>query len=306
MATETTTRSGASRYVETFGEFVRDTWLGYAFVLPTTLLLGLIVLYPTARGIIMAFQNLSLLAPNQATWVGLENFGQMFSSPKFWGAFTNTVLLTVTAVSLEYIVGLGLALVLKQKLPGVKFFRNFAMVTWVLPIVVMTIIFRFMMQPDYGLVNVVLSFFGLPTTYWFGSTTWAFPLIVVMHVWRNAPFFAIALMASMQSIPDQLYEAAKLDGAGTLQQFRYITLPNISYVSMIMIVLHVIFTVNDFEIIFLTTGGGPLGTTEVLATHVYKLAFNQYTLGYAASIGLTMLVLLMAFTVIYVKLEEVE
>ena len=306
MGVETSKSGGFARYRETFVEFVSDTWLGYAFVLPTTLLLGLIVLYPTARGVVMAFQELSLLSPNQVTWVGLENFGEMFGSPDFWEALTNTVLLTVSAVSLEYIFGLGLALVLKQKLPGIKFFRNFSMVTWVLPIVVMTIIFRFLVQPDYGLVNVVLSTFGVETQYWFGSTTWAFPLIVLMHVWRNAPFFAIALMASMQSIPEPLYEAAELDGAGTLEQFRYITLPNISYVSMIMIVLHVIFTVNDFEIIFLTTGGGPLGSTEVLATHVYKLAFNQYTLGYAASIGLTMLVLLMAFTVIYVKLEDVE
>jgi multiple sugar transport system permease protein len=129
---------------------------------------------------------------------------------------------------------------------------------------------------------------------------------VLMHVWRNAPFFAIALMASMQSIPESYYEAAAMDGASKLQQFRYITLPNISYVSMIMIILHVIFTLNNFDIVFLSTGGGPLGTTEVLATYVYKLAFNQYTLGYAASIGLVMLILLMAFTVVYVKLEEID
>lgn len=306
MSVETPDSERFGRYGDTFGELLRNTWLGYAFVLPTTFLLGLIVLYPTIRGAVMAFQELSLLNPNQVTWVGLQNFEQMLSSPAFWEAFTNTVVLTAGAVSLEYVFGLGLALVLKQKLPGIKFFRNFSMVTWVLPIVVMTIIFRFMVQPDYGLFNVVLSTFGVETQYWFGSTTWAFPLIVVMHVWRNAPFFAIALMASMQSIPESLYEAAELDGAGTLEQFRYITLPNISYVSMIMIVLHVIFTVNDFEIIYLTTGGGPLGSTEVLATHVYKLAFNQYTLGYAASIGLTMLVLLMGFTVIYVKLEDIE
>lgn len=306
MATETPTSHRLGRYQKTFVEFVKETWLGYAFVVPTTVLLGLIVLYPTIRGILMAFQEMSLLQPNQATWVGLQNFGEMFGSAAFWEALTNTVLLTVAAVSLEYMLGLGLALVLKQKLPGIKFFRNFSMVTWVLPIVVMSIIYRFMMQPDYGLVNVVLSTFGVDTKYWFGSQTWAFPLIVVMHVWRNAPFFAIALMASMQSIPESLYEAAELDGASKLQQFRYITLPNISYVSMIMIVLHVIFTVNDFEIIFLTTGGGPLGSTEVLATHVYKLAFNEYTLGYAASIGLTMLVLLMLFTIIYVKLEEID
>ncbi|WP_227377197.1 carbohydrate ABC transporter permease [Haladaptatus halobius] len=254
----------------------------------------------------MAFQEMSLLQPNQVAFIGLQNFYQMVGDPNFWMALKNSVLLTVLAVSLEYLLGLGLALVLKQKVPGIKIFRNFAMVTWVLPVVVMVIIFRWLVQPDYGLLNVILGSLGLPTTYWFGSPTWAFPLIVVMHVWRNAPFFAIALMASMQSIPESYYEAAAMDGASKLQQFRYITLPNISYVSMIMIILHVIFTLNNFDIVFLSTGGGPLGTTEVLATYVYKLAFNQYTLGYAASIGLVMLILLMFFTVVYVKLEEID
>jgi ABC-type sugar transport system permease subunit len=303
MATET---ASGSRYVDEFLDLVRDTWLGYAFVVPTTLVLAIIVLYPTVRGLTMGFQSMSLLNPTQASWVGLENYAELFGDATFWVAFKNSVLLTVVAVSLEYLLGLGLALALKQKLPGLELFRSVAMVTWVMPIVVMVIIFRFLVQPDFGLFNIVLDFLGLPTQYWFGSTTWAFPLIIVMHVWRNAPFFAIALMASMQSIPDDLYEAAQLDGAGPLQQFRYITLPNISYVSMIMIVLHVIFTLNNFDIVFLSTGGGPLNSTEVLATYVYKLAFNQYALGYAAAIGAVMLVLLMSFTVIYVKLEEVD
>ncbi len=303
MATETRT---TNKYVDEFTSLLKETWLGYAFVIPATIVLALIVLYPTVRGVMMAFQEMSLLQPNQVAFIGLQNFYQMVGDPNFWMALKNSVLLTVLAVSLEYLLGLGLALVLKQKVPGIKIFRNFAMVTWVLPVVVMVIIFRWLVQPDYGLLNVILGSLGLPTTYWFGSPTWAFPLIVVMHVWRNAPFFAIALMASMQSIPESYYEAAAMDGASKLQQFRYITLPNISYVSMIMIILHVIFTLNNFDIVFLSTGGGPLGTTEVLATYVYKLAFNQYTLGYAASIGLVMLILLMFFTVVYVKLEEID
>ncbi|MFC7189487.1 carbohydrate ABC transporter permease [Halocatena marina] len=246
-----------STYVEEFNSLLKETWLGYAFVIPTTIVLLLIVLYPTLRGVTMAFQELSLLQPNQAEFVGLRNFSEMAADPTFWMSLKNSVLLTTLAVSLEYLFGLGLALVLKQKVPGIKLFRNVAMVTWVLPVIVMVIIFRWLVQPDFGLLNVILGSLGLPTTYWFGSPTWAFPLIVLMHVWRNTPFFAIALMASMQSIPESYYEAASMDGASKLQQFRYITLPNISYVSMIMIVLHVIFTLNNFDIVFLSTGGGP-------------------------------------------------
>lgn len=306
MSTATSDRSTLARYREEFGDLLTETWLGYAFILPAAILLGIIIIYPTARGIYLAFFEASLFNPEAKQFAGLANFGKMASDPTFWLAMKNTVLLTAVAVSLEYLLGLGLALALKEKVPGVGFFRSASMVTWVLPIIVMTIIYQFLVQPGFGPVNVILAKFGLPTNYWFGDTTWAFPLIVVMHVWRNVPFFAIALMASMKAIPDTQYEAARLDGAGAVQRFRYITLPQISTVSMIMIVLHVIFTVNNFDIVYLSTGGGPLGSTEVMATYVYKAAFETYALGYAASMGLVMLVLLMSFTVIYAKLEAAE
>ena len=298
-----TSRAPLARYGREFRTFVSETWLGYALILPAALLLGVIIIYPTLRGIQLAFFEVSLLNPGQMRFVGLENFAQMFGDTLFRRALWHTVLLTSVAVSLQYLLGLGLALALKEKVPGASFFRSVSMITWVLPVIVLVIIFRFLVQPDFGPVNVLLAKLGMETTYWFGEPGVAFPLIVVMHVWRNVPFYAVALMAGMKSIPDTQYEAARLDGAGPLERFRYITLPQISYVSMIMIVLHVIFTFNNFDIVFLSTGGGPLGNTEVLATYVYKQAFQQYALGYAASVGVVMLLIMLAFTVVYVNLE---
>lgn len=306
MSTSNTTEGSLGRWGGEFREFLTDTWLGYAFVIPATLLVAVIILYPTVRGISLAFYNVSFLHPNQMAWAGLDNFGRMASDPSFWNATKNSVILTAVAVALEYLLGLGLALALKEKVPGASVFRSLSLVTWVLPIIVMVVIFRFLMQPGFGLVNIVLSYFGFNTTYWFGSVTWAFPLIIAMNVWRNAPFFAVALMAAMKSIPESYYEAAALDGAGALQRFRYITLPQISYVSMIMIVLHVIFTFNNFSIVYLSTGGGPLGATSILPVYIYKQAFSSFALGYAASMGLVMLVLLLAFTAVYVKLEDID
>jgi len=196
--------------------------------------------------------------------------------------------------------------VLKHKVPGIRFFRGVTMVTWVLPIIVTVIIFNFLVQEPFGLVNLVFSRLGLPTGYWLGRTAPAFALIIFMNVWRNTPFFAVALMASMQAIPESYYEAATLDGASPLHQFRYITLPNISYTAMIMIVIHVIFTFNNFSFVYLSTGGGPYDSTQVLATYVYKQAFESYALGYAAAIGSIMLVIMLVFTVVYVKLETGE
>ena len=306
MATSNSNQEAIDRWVGEFRGFLSETWLGYAFLVPATLLVGVIILYPTLRGISLAFYHVSFLHPSQMEWAGLENFTRMASDPSFWMATKNSVLLTGVAVSLEYLFGLGLALALKEKVPGASLFRSLSLVTWVLPIVVMVVIFRFLVQPDFGLINIILSYFGFHTTYWFGDLTWAFPLIIAMNVWRNAPFFAVALMAAMKSIPESYYEAASLDGAGPLQQFRYITLPQISYVLMIMIVLHVIFTFNNFSIVYLSTGGGPLGATSILPVYIYKQAFSSFALGYAASMGVVMLILLLAFTAVYVKLEDTD
>jgi len=303
MATETG-RSRVGRYGEEFRELFAETWLGYALILPATVLLAVIIVYPTLRGIQLAFFEASLLNPNQQTFVGLGHFGTMLSDTVFRTALWQTVLLTSVAVTLQYFLGLSLAVVLKEKVPGISFFRSISMVSWVLPIIVMVILFRFLVQVGFGPVNVVFGQLGLPTKYWFGDPDMAFPMVVLMHVWRNVPFYAIALMASMNSIPETQYEAAQLDGAGPLQRFRHVTLPQISYVSMIMIVLHVIFTFNNFDIVYLSTGGGPLGNTEVLATYVYKTAFESYALGYAASMGVVMLIIMLVFTTVYVKLED--
>ena len=304
MATQTKSRFG--RYREEFTSFLTETWLGYAFVLPAAVLLAVIIGWPTLRGVYLAFFESSLLNPTQAEFIGLQNFSRLTGDPIFKEALWHTVLLTGLAVSLQYVLGLGLALALREKVPGAGIFRSLSMVTWVMPVIVMVIIFRFLVQNGFGPVNIVLGNIGMETTYWFGEPGVAFPLVVVMHVWRNVPFYAIALLAAMNSIPKEQYEAARLDGAGPLERFRYITLPQISYVSMIMIVLHVTFTFKNFDIVFLATGGGPLGNTEVLATYVYEQAFQQYALGYGASIGVVMLILMLLFTVVYVKLEEVN
>ncbi|XVH33110.1 carbohydrate ABC transporter permease (plasmid) [Haloferacaceae archaeon DSL9] len=293
-------------YTREFKSLSRETWLGYLFLFPAVFLMGLIIIYPIIDGILMSFHAQSLLQPEQRTWIGLENYGQLLSDDGFRNALWNSAVLTGVAVAMQYLLGLGLALLLKQKVPGIKIFRSIAMVTWVLPVIVIVIIFNWLVQPGYGAVNIVLAELGLPTNYWFGDPTWAMPLIILMHVWKNAPFIGIALFAAMQSIPDELYEAARMDGASKIQQFRYITLPNISYVSMIMIVLHVLYTFNNFDFVYLSTGGGPLQTTEILPTYVYKEAFSTYALGYAASIGVVMLIIMMTFTVIYVKMEDLD
>ncbi|NGM70728.1 sugar ABC transporter permease [Natronolimnobius sp. AArcel1] len=295
-------RSGT--YVRELLSLSKESWLGYAFLAPVVVIMGVIIGYPILEGILMSFQERSMLQPDDWTWVGLGNYSQLVNDELFRTALWNSAVLTGVAVAFQYLLGLGLALLLMQKVPGIQIFRSLTMVTWVLPVIVIVIIFNWLVQPGYGAVNIIFERLGLPTTYWFADTRWAMPLVILMHVWKNVPFFAIALYAAMQSIPRDLYEAAQMDGASSIQQFRYITLPNISYVSMIMIVLHVLFTFNNFDFVWLSTGGGPLQTTEVLPTYIYREAFETYALGYAASVGVVMMVIMVTFTTIYIKLED--
>lgn len=295
-----------NKFLNTADRFTRETWVGYGLVVPATALMLFIIVYPTLKAVWLSFHEQSLLDLGQATWVGLANYEQLLSDPVFAQAFIHTIIFTVGAVVTMYLLGLGLALLLRQNLPGLDILRSLSMVPWVVPPVVIVIIWTWMFQLDFGLVNLILEQFGLPTKYWFGDQQLALPLVIMLRVWKDTPFVAVALLASMQSIPEEYYEAAKIDGAGYIQQFRYITLPSIAYISMVMIVVEVIASFNTFTMVYVATGGGPVNATEVLGTYVYSQAFGEYALGYASAVGIVMLILLTIFTAVYLKLEDTE
>lgn len=277
-------------------------WTGYFLFLPTVIVLGILVLLPILEAIRWAFTDLNLMK-SVTEYIGLENFVQMIDDPTFWTALTHSVLLTVIVILLQYMLGLGLAVALKQPVPGIGLFRSVVMASWVIPVISTVIMFRFMSQPDYGFFNMMLEKIGLGAyaTYWFGSLHGAFPMIVVMHLWRNVPFYGIALLAAMQAIPESMYEAADIDGANSWQKFWYITFPGVRYMSMVMITIHVIWTFNNFDFIFLSTGGGPVDATQVLPVYLYLTSWHDFEMGYASSIGLVMLVILLLFSFAYMR-----
>jgi ABC-type sugar transport system permease subunit len=283
-------------------------WFGYVLALPALALIGLVVLYPVLQGIILGFTNTSTLNPGQQTFVGLQNFQTLFADPAFFNglagtsALLNSVLLTAIAVALELVLGMGLALLLRQKVPGIQVFRSITMASWVIPVVATVMMFNLMWLPKYGLINIILKDIGLGqlSTYWFGNLSLAMPAIIIMHIWRNTPFFGIALFAAMQTIPADQYEAAAIDGASTLQRFRHITLPGVAYIAMIMVVIHVLWTFNNFDFIYIATGGGPVNATMVLPVYVYLQFWHNYTAGYAAAAGVVMLLMLLVVTIPYI------
>ncbi len=295
-------------------------WFGYVLALPALALIGFVVLYPVLQGVILSFTNAGTLTPGVQNWVGFDNFGNLFADSAFWNGFPswnsnpasallNSVELTAIVVILELVLGTGLALLLHEKVPGIQFFRSVTMASWTIPVVATVMMFNLVWLPSYGLFNIILRDLGLKqfNAYWFGNLNTAFPSIVIMHLWRNTPFFGIALFAAMNSIPAERYEAAAIDGASAISRFRHITMPGIAYIAMIMVIIHVLWTFNNFDFVYLSTGGGPINATLVLPVYVYLQFWHNYTAGYAASAGVIMMVILLVVSIPYIlTVKETE
>jgi multiple sugar transport system permease protein len=276
-------------------------WFGYVLILPCVALIALIVLYPVAQGIYLSFTNASVTSPIKDL-VGFQNYQTLFGDSEFFTSLKNSVIITAWAVVLELVLGMGLALLLSQDVPGIRAFRSLTMASWVIPVIASVMMFQLMVQPHSGLFNIILDHVGLKSldVYWFGSTTLAMPSVILMHVWRNVPFFGIALLAAIQGIPTDLFEAAELDGASPFARFRTIIVPATAPIAMIMVIIHVLWTFNNFEFVFLSTGGGPIDDTMVLPIYVYRQFWQNFQTGLAAAGGVVILLILLVFTIGYV------
>ncbi len=275
-------------------------YTGYYLVLPTLIIIALIAFFPIEELVRLSFTNLNLLNPT-SKYIGFGNYQKLLMDASFWNAFFHSVVLTSVVVFLQLTLGTFLALLLNMKMPAMGFFKSTAMLSWVMPIVATVIMFQFMSEPKYGLINIILSDIGLGkyATYWFGSMTFAFPSIILMHLWRNVPFYGIALLAAMQSIPKSLYEAASIDGANAFRKFWHVTVPGIKYMAVIMMTIHIAWTFNQFSIVYLATNGGPVSTTMVLPVYIYDKVWSSYSVGYGSAVGVIMLIILSVVFMIF-------
>ena len=284
---------------------MKERHKGLLLIFPTLLIMAVFTLYPLIDGLRIAFTNAHLLR-DTVKFVGLDNFVRMLSDEVFWISFRQSVLLTTVVILLQLVLGLILASVMKQPLPGMGLFKSIIMASWVIPVAATVIMFKFMAQPDIGLINIILRTLGLDhlNRYWLGDPKVALPFIIMLHLWRNVPFYGVAFLAAMQAIPKSYYEAAEIDGASTWRKFYHITLPGIRSMIIVMVTIHVLWTFNNFDFVYLATGGGPVNATDVLPVYVYRLSWNSYTIGYAASIGTVMLAMLMIYLITYIRIYE--
>jgi ABC-type sugar transport system permease subunit len=284
-----------------------DRQLGILFLLPFAVVSCLFVVYPALEAVRLAFYE---KPPFQRTltFVGLDNFRYIFGDPVFWAALQQTVLWTLASTVLQTVFGVGIALLLNQALRGINVFRGLLLFPYMVPTVVIALIWRWMFNPEFGVVNALLRGSGVVPTpiYWLADPRWAMVLTILLNVWKYTPFVVICVLARLQVIPPELYEAAAVDGAGAWRAFLHITVPQLKTVLAVVVVFRTIWTFNKFEEIYLLTRGGPGTATFSLAVYAFEQATANLKLGAAAATGVVMLTVLFGGSVLYLWLIRQE
>jgi multiple sugar transport system permease protein len=275
-------------------------------LLPAIVILGVVIFYPLVQALQLSFQNANLLSLGMAQNVGLSNFQQLVSDNTFWTAVLNTIVFVGVSVAGGLLLGGALALLLNERIPLRSLFRSLALVPWVAPGVVVALLALYMFNSQVGVVDYALTKIGVSHQFidWYGSPHNALWAEIIPNIWNQTPFYMLMILAGLQAVPTEQYEAAHIDGASVINRFRYVTLPNIRGVLMIVTSLMVIWNVNNFDLIWATTQGGPLNATMTLSVYVYRTAFTALNIGYAAAIGLVWLVFLLLFSFFYIRALE--
>lgn len=286
-------------------------WVAYAFLAPVALVMAVIVLYPLVGSVWSSFTDLNrsnaatIFRPGSEQFIGLDNYVTILGSDEFRGRLVWTIIWTAVNVFFHFTLGLGLALLLNQKFRGRTVYRLILMLPWAVPAFISAVSWRYIFNGEYGVLNLFLAGFGIDGPNWLSDPFWAYVAPIIVNVWLGVPFMMVALLGGMQSIPSDLYEAARVDGANRRQQFWNVTLPQLKSVSVAVTMLGIIWTFNLFVVIFLTTGGGPGGRTDILVTESFNL-FQAGQYAAAATYSVIILSLLLIFVTIYQRVFKVE
>lgn len=268
----------------------------YIFVGPAALLFAAFSLIPIIIAITLSFQDTQTLGEGQ--WVGLDNYAQMGSDRLFRTALLNTLVFTIGTVPTAMVAGLALAVALNRPLPGRGVLRAMFFVPMVAAGVVVGVIMSWIFNVDYGVVNNALALFGIDRIPWLTSPSMGMFTLIIVVVWTRIGFCMVIYLGALQSIPAELKEAAAIDGAGRWSRFRSITVPMLTPTTSILLILNVVFSIQAFDVIYVMTGGGPGFSTTVLIQYVFRSAFQDGEMGYAAALGLVLVGILLVFTLL--------
>ena len=267
----------------------RDWAIGLIFVLPILVFILGLILYPTIYGVYMSMTTKILGRPEQFIW--FDNYISLWQDRIYRQAVGITLWYTFLSIVFKLVVGMGLALLLNQRIAARNLLTGIILLPWVAPPVVVAHVWNWLYEPTFGAFNYLLVYvLGVTNqgVLWLADPNLAMSSVILTTVWRGFPFFAVMLLAGLKSIPGELYEAAAVDGANVFQRFRHVTLPGLQAVLLVVVLLQTIFTFNDFTIIYNMTQGGPAGATRVYSILTYETAFRSLQLGKGIAISLTM------------------
>jgi multiple sugar transport system permease protein len=279
----------AGRTASRRGVLERESVFSWVMLAPGVLFLLAFVAYPFFYGIFLSLQDRRVASAG--TFVGLANFATQLGDRVFWQVTQNTFVYTIVATLLKMVGGLAMALVINQQFRGRNLARAFLLLPFIVPTVLSTVAWMWILDPTFSVINWSLLHSGLVTQNfsWLGNATLAMVSIILVNTWRGLPFYGITLLAGLQTIAPDLYEAAAIDGASVTQRFLYITLPVIKPVLIIVTMFSVIFTFSDFQLPYILTHGGPANATHLFATYAFDIGMTAGVLGMGAAVALAML-----------------
>jgi multiple sugar transport system permease protein len=281
----------------------RYALLGAMLIAPTVLIFCAVIVYPLVSALYLSL--FTIFTPTlKGSFVGLGNYAQLVASPEFWRSLWNTFVWTIFTLVLQIMLGVLVALMLHQNIWFRSLARSLILFPYFVSTVVAVLVWRWLFNDLYGILNHVMLMAGLirMPVDWLGSMPNAMISIVLVGAWKYFPFVVIAVLARLQTIPEALYEAAKVDGAGTFARFFDVTLPQLRDVLVVVILLRAIWDFKEFDLIYLLTGGGPIIATQTLPLMVYKDAFGLNDMGRASAIAVAMMLVMLAFMLAYLRL----
>ncbi|MFZ4531116.1 MAG: carbohydrate ABC transporter permease [Alsobacter sp.] len=265
----------------------------FALLLPALVTTGLLIVYPMYLVISLSLRegkSMNFLDSTGQVF-GLQHYADVLSDPGTWTSVVTTLVYTAGSMLPSFLMGLALALLLNTTFPGRRLFRGLILLPWAVPGVLVSVLFLWLLDASYGVVNAMLRQAGLISTdiAWFTDERTALGAVIAPTIWKSFPFFTLTILAALQAVPGELYEAARMDGAGRWQRFRYVTWPGVRGAAVLALVLNTLWAFREFDIIFATTGGGPYRATETLGIRAYQEAFSYFEIGRACVLGIVML-----------------
>jgi len=275
----------------------------YLLLLPALLITVMVLLYPLVHAILLSFTDYSLVKL-KVSWVGLKNYSVLLRDPVYWEILFNSIFIVGASVVCQAAMGLSVALLLNTSIPLRGFFRGTVFLIWIIPVMVISLLWMVMFNADFGVINYLLRSVGLieDKIIWLGKQWPARFALITTYSWWGVPYFMVMMLAALQTIPTTIIEAAIMDGAGVFQRFRKITLPHISHILLLCCLLSTVRLFQDITAIYILTSGGPVNATTTLAMRVFVDSFRRFQMGEAASVGVTWLILLFFLARQYLKL----